>query len=99
MVRQFGESIVYYASGSSGRPISAIVVRDPFAILAEIGEALTGAMIVRVSNSNADGISANTIDTGTDRVEIALTADGDKEMRSIVRVLSDSNGFVRFLVQ
>ena len=99
MIRQFGESIEYYASGSSGRSVDAIVVRDPIAILAEIGEALTGAMIVRVSNSNVDGINANTIDTGTDRVEIALTADGDKEMRSVVRVLSDSNGFLRFLVQ
>lgn len=99
LVRQFGETIEYYGSGSSGRSISAIVVRDPIAILAEIGEALTGAMIVRVSDSNTDGISATTIDTGTDRVEIALIADGDKEMRSIVRVLSVSNGFVRFLVQ
>jgi hypothetical protein len=99
LVRQFGESIVYHASGASGRPVDAIVVRDPNAILAEIGEALTGAMIVRVSNGNTGGISATTIDTGTDRVEIALIADGEKEMRSIVRVLSDSNGFVRFLVQ
>lgn len=99
LVRQFGESIVYYASGSSGRPVNAIVVRDPNAILAEIGEALTGAMIIRVSNSLIDGINALTIDTGTDRVEVAMIADGDKELRSIVRVLSDANGFLRFLVQ
>jgi hypothetical protein len=99
LVRQFGESIEYHAGGSSGRSVDAIVVRDPIAILAEIGEALTGAMIIRVSNSNIDGINSTNIDTGTDRVEVALIADGPKELRSIVRVLSDSNGFLRFLVQ
>ena len=100
LVRQFGEPIVYYASGSSGRPVNAIVVRDPVAILAEIGEVLVQAMIIRVSNSTStDGIDANSIDTGTDRVEVALIADGEKNLRSIVRVLSDSNGFLRFLVQ
>lgn len=99
LVRQFGESIVYYGSGASGRPINAIVVRDPAAILAEIGEVLVQAMIVRVLNSDTGGIDANSIDTGTDRVEVALIADGPVEMRSIVRVLSDANGFTRFLVQ
>ena len=99
LVRQFGESIEYHASGSSGRSVNAIVVRDPIAILSEIGDALTGSMIVRVSNNDTDGISSTTIDTGTDRVEIALIEGGGKEMRSIVRVLSDANGFVRFLVQ
>jgi hypothetical protein len=79
--------------------MDAIVVRDPVAILAEIGEVLVQALIIRVSNSNIDGIDATKLDTGTDRVEVALTPDGEKELRSIVRVLSDSNGFLRFLVQ
>lgn len=99
LVRQFGESIEYYASGEPGRSIDAIVVRDPAAILAEIGEVLTGAMIIRVSNNEVGGIDANEIDTGTDRVEVALIVGGPKEMRSIVRVISDANGFLRFLVQ
>jgi len=99
LVRQFGETIEYYPSGSQGRSVSAIVVRDPVAILAEIGEVLTQALIIRVANNATDGIDATRIDTGTDRVEVALIADGEKEMRSIVRVLSDANGFLRFLVQ
>ena len=99
LVRQFGESIEYHASGSSGRSVNAIVVRDPIAILSEIGDALTGSMIVRVSNNDTDGISSTTIDTGTDRVALPLVVGGDSEMRSIVRVLSDSNGFTKFLVQ
>jgi hypothetical protein len=99
LVRQFGESIEYYEGGSPGRSINATVVRDPNAILSEIGEVLTGAMILRVSNNETTGIDANKIDTGVDRVEVALIVDGPKEMRSIVRVLSDANGFLRFLVQ
>jgi len=99
LVRQFGEAIEYYPSGEPGRTLDAIVVRDPVAILAEIGEVLTQALIIRVSNSETDGIDATSLDTGTDRVEVALTPDGPKQLRSIVRVLSDANGFTRFLVQ
>jgi hypothetical protein len=99
LVRQFGETIGYFGSGGESRYISAIIVRDPAAILAEIGEVLSQSLIVRVSNDSTDGIDATMIDTGTDRVEVAMVAGGEPEMRSVIRVLSDSNGFLRFLVQ
>jgi hypothetical protein len=94
-----GNAIEYYDGMSDGRTVAAIVVRDPNAILSEIGEVLTNALIIRVANDPTTGIDANRIDTGTDRVEVSTIVDGPKEYRSIVRVLSDANGFVRFLVQ
>jgi hypothetical protein len=99
LVRQFGETIGYSHAGASERLIQAIVVRDPTAILAEIGEVVVNAMIVRVVNDSATGIAATDLDTGRDYVSVALVADGEPERRSIIQVLSDTNGFVRFLVQ
>ncbi len=100
ILRQFGETVVYFANGNgAGREITAVVVRDPLAIIAEIGEVLSQAMIVRVVNDSTLGISATDIDTGRDRIWVPITADGDPEARSIVRVLSDTNGFLRVLVQ
>ncbi len=99
LLQQFGEQIQYHAGRAAGRGMTAIVVRDPAAILAEVGEVLTQALILRVENDPVRGIDANSIDTGLDKVEVALVADGPTEFRSIVRVLSDANGFLRILVQ
>ena len=99
LVRQFGETIGYSHANASERLIEAIVVRDQTAILAEIGEVVVNGMIVRVLNDGTLGIDVTELDTGRDYVSVALVADGQPERRSIIQVLSDTNGFVRFLVQ
>jgi hypothetical protein len=100
ILRQFGETVVYFAGGiGSGKEIEATVVRDPLAIIAEIGEVLTQAMIVRVTNDAVLGMLVTDIDTGRDRIRVPLESDGNPEVRSVVRILSDVNGFVRLLVQ
>lgn len=100
ILRQFGETVVYFAGGiGAGREITAAVVRDPLAIIAEIGEVLTNAMIVRVTNDATLGMLVTDIDTGRDRLRVPLEVDGDPQIRSVVRILSDANGFVRLLVQ
>jgi hypothetical protein len=100
ILRQFGETAVYFSGGiGAGREITVTVVRDSLAIIAEIGEVLTQAMIVRVTNDAVLGMLVTDIDTGRDRIRLPLEADGVPEIRSVVRVLSDVNGFVRLLVQ
>lgn len=81
------------------REIQAIVERNNPEVLAALGDTVGQAMILRVLNDDAKGISALEIDSGVDRISVPLTADDDPSMRSIVQILSDSGGIVRFLVQ
>lgn len=100
LLHQFGESIVYYRSGLGyGDDIQARVIRDPLQIMEEIGDVLVTSLIVSVLDDDLLGVAATSIDTGRDRVFISTVTDGDKTMRSVVRVLSAANGQVRFLVQ
>lgn len=100
LLRQFGETIGYIKGGiGPQRSIEAIVVRDPVAVMQEVGEVITNAIIVRVANNNTTGIAATSLDSGRDKIYVALIADGEPSLRSIVKQLSDVNGFVRVLVQ
>lgn len=100
LVRQFGECIQYFPGGAgSGRDIDALVVRDPLAVASEVGELLVNALIIRVENNECRGITAEEIDTGRDKVFVALKNGGTGSLRSIIQLLSDANGFLRFLVQ
>ena len=99
LLRQFGETVLYYPCGPETREIQAIVIRDMAAIIAAVGDVVGQSLILRVKNDSVEGISSTEIDTGTDRIYVALEADGEQTIRTIVQVLGDSNGFVRFLVQ
>ncbi len=98
LVRQFGESAEYLPYGRESRTIEALVIRDPLAVASEVGQVLVNALIVRVKNAN-DGITAEELDTGSDKLFIALRSGGEPSVRSIVQLLSDANGFLRLLVQ
>lgn len=99
LVRQFGELIEYFPWNNPSREMYAIVERNQATILSEVGSILTQSVIVRVANNETTGILATSIDTGRDKIEVALTEGGNPELRSIVQVISDANGFIRFLVQ
>lgn len=99
LIRQFGELIGYLESGNPCRDIYAIVERNQVAIMAEVGEVLTQSIIVRVANDDTAGILATKLDTGRDKVTVALKEGDEPSLRSIVSRLSSANGFVRFLVQ
>jgi hypothetical protein len=98
LVRQFGESAEYFPCNGESRPIEVLVIRDPLSIASEVGEVLVNALVVRVKNAS-DGITADELDTGGDKLLIALRSGGDTSLRSIVQLLSDANGFLRLLVQ
>ena len=100
ILRQFGETVTYYPGlvGES-RQITAIVERNNETIISEIGDVVGQALIIRVLNDATDGILSTEIDCGVDKISVPLSADDDPSLRSIVKNLSDSNGFLRFLVQ
>lgn len=99
LVRQYGETFEYLQGGTDCREVTGLVERNQVAIMAEVGEILSQSIIIRVANSDVDGIAANSIDSGRDKVVIALSEDGEAVPRSIVQVLSAANGFTRVLVQ
>jgi hypothetical protein len=100
LLRQFGETITYIPrAGGITRSIAARIVRNDPQTIAELGDVTGQNIVVTVLNDAVKGILSTEIDSGGDKVRIALETDGDIKVRSIVKVLSDANGQVSFLVQ
>jgi hypothetical protein len=72
LLSQFGESITYLPSGGGSRAITAIVERDPPAVLDAAGNAVFPRATIRVYNSCRSGISSKEINTGKDEIEMPL---------------------------
>ena len=99
LLREFGETITYFAGGvGGGLSIQAIVERD-VEVPSESGDQVALAMIIRVLDSATLGISSASINDGTDDVSVALVPDGSLSRRRISRTIDDANGVVRFLVR
>lgn len=99
LLRQFGESIIYYPRGvlSAGRTIQAMVQRD-VQVVNETGQ-VSNAILVRVKDDSTSGISATEIDDGKDTISISIVTGGTAEVRQITKMQDDSNGAVRFMVR
>lgn len=99
LLREYGETITYYAAGAGGGlSIQAIVERD-VEVPSESGDQVAQALVIRVLDSSTAGISALTIDDGLDDVSVPLKAGGTAVRRRISRKIDDANGVVRFLVR
>lgn len=98
LLRQFGESITYYAEGAgSGRSITAMIQRD-VSVVDESGQVISQATVMRVKDDSTYGISATEIDT-IDEVSFELRVGETAQRKVIAKVLGTDNGFVRFEVQ
>lgn len=97
--RQFGETVVYYRADGVTRTVTAIVQRDPLAIIQELGGTIGASLILEFQNSETLGISSEELDTGGDQVGVALRVGEAASVRSIVRVLSDSGAYLRLALQ
>lgn len=86
-------------AGGVVRCVDFWVQRNQLEIMQEIGDAVSQSLIVRVINDATLGIDATEVDTGGDRFLVALTEGGVPVLRTIVRLLNDTNGFTRLLIQ
>lgn len=97
--RQFGETVFYYRADGVTRTISGMITRESLAIIQELGGTLGASLIIEVQNSDTLGISSTELDTGGDQIGVALRVGEAASVRSIVRVLSDSGGYLRLALQ
>lgn len=99
LLREFGETITYFAGGAgAGLSIEAIVERD-VEVPSETGDQVALALVLRVLDSATEGISSASINDGGDEVSVAFIPDGTLQRRRIARTIDDANGVVRFLVR
>ena len=85
----FGETVTYYASGSStGREITALVNRDN-----------APQFVIRVKNDSSSGISSSELDTGGDEISFPLRVGEGVVRRSIVELMDDSAGMTRVICE
>ncbi len=68
----FGESVTYYPKGGGSRGITAIVDRNPVAGLNGVPHGNTPKMVVSVKNDADDGISSSELETGGDKIALAV---------------------------
>lgn len=90
----FAESVVYYKRNGLSRTISAVVVREAFAINPEDGDTITPVFEVHVANDSTDGISSDEINIGGDMLAFAVRVGKAVERRSIVRLMQHDEGML-----
>jgi hypothetical protein len=98
LVRQFGDTITYLPAVGEARVIQAIIERSEIQFV-NIGETPVQSITVRVKDHSVVGIASTEIDTGGDEIDLPLRIGEDPVTRSITRVISTDNGFVRFAVE
>ena len=96
----FGESIVYRKQNGTERTITAIVDRDPPAIFNPAGEvALTPSVVIRVHNDATYGISNTELETGGDKVTLAVRTSETASQRTIAKLLESDGGVVSLAIR
>lgn len=92
----FAEEVTYLPAKGTARVISAVVDRSPPTTLPEIpgrSNAVT-QFNIEVENDPSTGISADELDTGGDRIEVAARVGGIATSKSIRRIVSQDDGMI-----
>jgi len=90
------EEVTYVPRKGTPRVISAVVDRQPKTSLSEM-QGRTNALPffqIEVENDPATGISADELDTGGDRIEVAVRVGQIQESRAIRRIVSQDEGMI-----
>jgi hypothetical protein len=99
LLDQFGESIVYVPSSGGSRPITAIIERDPPAILNAAGNTVLPSFTVRVYNSCRSGISSKELNSGTDQLKfVRKIGDVQPATFSVMHLISSDAGVTHLAV-
>lgn len=92
----FAEDVTYIPRKGTARVVSAVVDRSPPQALSEIPGRTNAVpmMMIEVENDVSTGISADELDTGGDRIEVAIRVGGLQESRAIRRIVSQDEGMI-----
>lgn len=93
-VNEFSESVVYRPFGGTARTISALVNRFPPNQLPGVPEASLPSVVLTVRNNATTGISSTELDTGGDRLDVAIRYGETASTREIARLLKSDAGLV-----
>lgn len=100
LLTEHGEAVTYKPNGGGSRSIDAIVNRNPPAASEAASQGLIapGRMLLTVENDATSGISTDEIDTGGDKVTVALRVGGTATDRPITQLVNDDGGCTTFWV-
>ena len=100
LVEQHGESVSYKFRGND-TPISrtAIVSRDPPALIDQVGDALVYSLMITFSNNETDGVLSRVVDSGGDEVYVSLQRGGTDEWRPVYHLVSGGGGTTQVAVR
>ncbi len=97
LLEQFGEQIVYAPRAGGSREITAIVTRDPPAVLDAAGNTVFPRVEIRCNNSCRSGIASNEIDTGRDEILLRLKIGDIEPQRFSIAVMQSQDAGVTVL--
>jgi len=95
----FGETITYRPDGGKPRRITAIVERQDAEAEPAAGRTRQPGISIVVQNDCLAGISADEIDIGTDKVELALRVGGEQAQRALGEIISQDEGILTLRVR
>jgi len=93
----FAEEVVYRPSRGQPRRIKAVVDRQLPTALGELRP--IQMMVIEVDNDPITGITADELDTGSDRIEVARVVGGVAESRDIAQIISQDEGRISMEVR
>jgi hypothetical protein len=99
LLAQYGEPITYYPAAGGKRTLTAIVDRDPPAILDGSGNAVMPSATIRVQNSNRCGIWSKTVNVGTDEIEMPRRIGEAPTRMSLMVLMSQDSGVTQLAIK
>lgn len=96
---EFAEVIEYYPKVGRPRMINALVDRKPPEQIVEVQRGIAPLLTISVANHATNGISAAELDTGGDRVKLALRCGGKPELRTISKLVDHDSAMLTIEVR
>lgn len=96
---EFAEDIKYLPAGGGQREIRAIIDREPPTDLDGAPHGQAPRCTITVANNSTTGISSSEIDTGGDKVELAMRMGETVQQRRITKIASQDAGMMTLEVR
>lgn len=87
-----GETVTYRPKVGGSYERTAVVERNPPALFDAAGNAVAPNAIVRFLNDATSGVDANNLNTGGDKIDIALRSGAKPTTQNVFEVLSTDGG-------